>query len=366
MPDPSSALITSAEALQRFSENLGSAGMVSVDTEFMRTNTYAPQLCLAQVAADGHAWCIDELAGHSTTGFWRSLAAGERLWVMHAARQDLEALLGTHEVMPGALFDTQVAAGLLGHPPQIGYANLVQEELGIQLAKAHTRADWSRRPLEPELIEYAMEDVLHLPALHERISARLEEQGREAWAAEDCAALLDPALYRTDPEQAWHRLGGITRLPPPAQARARALAAWRERRAVDRNRPRQWILADQALFALALAAPASRSALAAIDGLPPAVVRHQGDALLATLNEARASQEEPAGVAGPVDQAAVRALMKEVTVQAGSLGLAPELLATRRELTAMLRGERGLRVFSGWRQQVVGQALLERLPDAAG
>jgi ribonuclease D len=338
-----------------------------LDTEFARTDTYRPKLCLVQIGTPGTIWCIDTLAALDLEPLWATLVAPGAQKVLHAAKQDLEVFLLRFGSLPGPLFDTQVAAALVGHPPQAGYAALVEAELRVRIDKTQTRTDWSRRPLTPAQIAYAANDVAHLPELAQRLRQRLVELGRESWALEDSAALLNPALYGVRPENAWERLGGVGYQPVPVQARARRLAAWRERRADQADRPRQWILADQALLALAAANPADAPALEALGLLSPGALRNSGEALLAQLRAADAElaagtldlarQERPAAA----DVNRTKQLATVVQKAAGELGIAPELLATRAELAALLRGVRELRPLSGWRRGVVGEALLAAL-----
>lgn len=338
-----------------------------LDTEFARTDTYRPRLCLIQIATPEAMFCIDTLADLDLAHLGAALAANHGLKIMHAAKQDLEVLNLQFGSLPGPLFDTQIAAGLLGHPPQAGYATLVAAELGVHLDKSQTRTDWSRRPLSTAQLAYAADDVAWLLPLTEKLRERLQSLGRLDWAEADSTALLDPALYAVQPERAWERLSGLERQPPIVQARARRLAAWRERRADQSDRPRQWILADQALQALAAAGPADLAGIEALDLLPAGLIRNSGTALLAELRAAE--QELDAGrieiVQRPrpaaTDNGEVKRLAGIVQQKAGELGIAAELLATRTELTALLRGSTAVRCLQGWRRAVIGEALLGAL-----
>jgi ribonuclease D len=264
-----------------------------------------------------------------------------------------------------------VAAALLGHPPQMGYAALVEAELGVRIDKTQTRTDWSRRPLSAAQIVYAANDVAFLPELAARLRQRLAGAGREAWALEDSAALLDPSLYGVNPEDAWERLGGIVYQPVAVQARARRLAAWRERRADQADRPRQWILTDQALLALAAANPEDVAGIQALDVVPQGAIRNSGAAILAELR--RADEDLAAGGYGLVrrsrptapDNGRLRQLIDVTQKAANALDVAPEILATRAEIGALMRGARDVRPLRGWRRAVIGEALLAALPGGA-
>jgi ribonuclease D len=366
-PAPSVHLVDRQAALDDACAAIEGCPELPLDTEFARTDTYRPKLCLVQVGTPHAAFCVDVLAGLDTARLWELLAAPRAVKVLHAAKQDMEVFQLRFGALPGPVFDTQVAAGLLGHPPQAGYAALVEAELGARIDKSQTRTDWSRRPLTPAQVEYAGNDVVHLPELAARLRERLRALGREAWAAEDSAALLDPDLYRVRPESAWERLGGVEFQPIEVQARVRRLAAWRERRADRADRPRQWILADQALLALAGANPRDAAAIAALDVMPPGAVRNSADAILAELREAEAElaagtlaitrRERPAAT----DAGELKRLGAVVQKAAAGPGIAAEILATRAELTALLRGARDLRPLRGWRRAIVGEPLLAAL-----
>jgi len=241
--------ITTPEQLAEIADRLASQTVIGLDTEFLRERTYHAQLCLLQLAWTGAAVCVDPLAVTDLAPLRATLSAPPAVKILHASRQDLEVLLPALGLVR-PLFDTQIAAALTGESAQIGYAELVRRLLGVELAKAHTRADWSRRPLSADQIEYALDDVRHLLALKEALQERIERLGRLAWLAEEFAALEDPATLTVDPEQAWRRLKGCSGLDPGRQRLLRSLAAWRERRALERDRPRGWILDDELLRAI--------------------------------------------------------------------------------------------------------------------
>lgn len=368
VPQPAASLISEQSGLEDACRDFETCESIAVDTEFNRTNTYSPQLCLVQIAADARLALLDMLVDYDAAPIERLLATNPSLKLFHAAKQDLEALLLSCGFLPNRILDTQIAAGFLGYPAQIGYARLVQEVLGIELDKGETRTDWSRRPLSERQLQYAAADVSHLFALHDLLRTRLEKIGRYDWALEDSARLLDPDLYRSKPEDAWQRLPGLAYQPLPVQARGRALATWREARAVRIDRPRQWVLGDKLLLAIAQADPADRQSLASIPELPPAIARRQGERLLSSLAEANralaAGELELVRRTRPEapDQAAVKALGAVLREQAERMGMAPEILATRRELLGLLRGELEQPVMSGWRREAVGERLLAALP----
>lgn len=340
---------------------LTQADRIAVDTEFMREKTYYAQLCLIQIATPTEIYCADPLTGSDLSRFWPALLSCN--WVLHSGRQDIEVFYQAARQMPASIFDTQIAAGLLGYAPQMGYATLVKELFGRELAKSHTRADWTRRPLLAEMIKYAAEDVEFLLDACDLLSARLAKLGRLAWANEDSARLLDPDLYDDSPSAAIGRLKGAGKLSGRTRSAAAALAGWREQRAVRSNRPRQWILKDALVLQLAVSNPDSKAALAAISGMPAATAQRSATELLAVLASAKDGDLSYAPPARPTEQQKMllKTMHAEVAKIATDLGIAAELIAPKKELSAIMLGERDARVFTGWRRDVVGQRLLEML-----
>jgi len=338
---------------------------IALDTEFVRERTYYPKLCLIQVAVAGDVALIDTLAIADGGALAAPLADPGRPKLLHAARQDIEALLPLTGSPLAPVFDTQQAAALLGFPAQVGYADLVRQVLGIELAKGHARTDWSRRPLSSEQLAYAADDVRYLPALADALEERLEAAGRRAWLDEESTTLRELSLYRVEPAEAWRRLKGLERLDAAAFAVARALASWRERRAMDRDLPRGWVLPDAAIHEIAEARPQTREALSRLAAVPRGAALRAADEILAAVaaagDETRARDVEDAARPGPEQLRLQKLLQKQLTALAGELGIQPEVLATRRELAALARGSRDLMVLSGWRREIVGEPLLAAL-----
>jgi len=356
-------LVDTPEFLGEFCEFLSAHDQVGIDTEFTRVDTYVPELGLVQLGAGDRVACVDPLAGLDLEPLWDILLSPSTLQILHAAKQDFEVILATADRLPQRLFDTQIAAGLLGHPAQIGYAALVKELLGVELHKGETRTDWSRRPLSDAQLRYAVDDVVYLPQLYAILREQLEQRGRLDWALEDSLALINPQLYAAEPEDAWQRIKSIPHLPATPQLRARRLAAWRERRAIDRNRPRQWILADRALLQIAGSKSPDLDSLRRLDDVPAAVVRNQGHELLKILQ--KSDRDLAAGHADSlkapveIDRALVRRLVDRVRERAKELGMASEVLASRKDISAILRGDADARALSGWRLATIGRELQE-------
>ncbi|HEY1724839.1 MAG TPA: ribonuclease D [Steroidobacteraceae bacterium] len=361
-----SAIISDRTAFAQVCAELGAHQAVGLDTEFMRERTYFAQLCLVQLSFGERALCIDSLALPDLTALAPIMAAPNVCKVLHAARQDLEVLAPAVGAGLQGVFDTQVAAALIGMPAQVGYADLVAQLLGAHLHKAETRTDWSRRPLTAGQLAYALDDVRYLLPLRQRLSERLESLGRSAWLAEEMAQ-LDAAAgsLAVDPDEAWRRIKGISDLDPARRSLARALAAWRERRAIEADRPRSWIVSDIALRDLVLRVPRSRNELARTAELPDGVLNHSGEQILSVIEAAGLPASLPPLPRRQRPEAAETERLRQLsllTQQTGrELGIAPEILATRRDLQRLLNGEREGGPLSGWRRGVIGERLLQAL-----
>ena len=356
-------LVEESDRLAAALEPLASLDHVAIDTEFMRERTYYPQLCLIQVANAAGCVLIDPLAVERLDPLCTLLRDRGRMKVLHAARQDLEVLALALGFIPGPIFDTQLAAGLIGMPAQVGYGELVRRQLGSELVKGHARTDWARRPLSAEQLHYAADDVRYLVPLHADLCRALADRGRLDWLFEETLRLEDPELYAVAPEQAWRRLKGLERLRPQQRAAARALAGWREALARTSDKPRGWILSDEALRALSESLPRSRQDLDGIASLPPGVVRKRGDQLLELLDQAIREMPEgevaPATTRPPPDKVAkVTELMRLVRAAAAPLDISPELLPTRRDVERLVYSEDPGSLARGWRAEAIGRELV--------
>jgi ribonuclease D len=361
---PLQTIVTTSSALVELATNLESCEHIGLDTEFLRERTYRAELCLLQLSSLSDAACVDPLALPDLTPLARVLTAPAITKVMHASRQDVEVLFPISGLVR-PVFDTQIAAALTGLPAQIGYGELVRRLLGKELAKSHTRTDWSRRPLSPEQIEYALDDVRYLLPLKTNLEEQLERSGRLKWLAEELHELEDARNIAPDPEDAWLRIKGLRSLDPARERLAQSLAAWRERRAIERNRPRGWILDDAALRDIVMQVPRSVEALAAIPEFPAGVLKHCGAELLECIRAAEVPHPAPPINTRTRPDPAKSALVKKLGALnqaiAAELGLSPEVLATRRDLELLADGRRDVGVLRGWRRDVIGDRMLAAL-----
>ena len=273
---PALEFIDSDQALSAFCREIGSCDWIAVDTEFIREKSYYPRLCLIQVGTPERAACIDPLRIESLEPLYALLFDPGIVKVLHACSQDLEIFVHRTGRVPQPLFDTQLAAPLLGLAEQIGYASFVKEMLGVHLDKTQARTDWSQRPLSDRQLEYAADDVRYLSTIYPRIRDKLAEQGRLAWLDAEFEPYLQVERYQTHPEAAWQRIRGMDKLRPAALCAAQQLAAWRETRAQTRDLPRNWVLKDEHLLDIARMAPQGTAELSKIRGLPPKTIERYG------------------------------------------------------------------------------------------
>ncbi len=360
-------LIDDVAGLSAVVDDLSQQQHVSLDTEFMRVDTFYPQLCLLQVRGRGCVYCVDALALNDLSALAAVLVDPTVEKIVHAGQQDIEVIKLALDASLLPIFDTQRAAAFLGLPEQISYARIVADRFGVVLDKSLTRADWQRRPLAPAAVRYAALDVWFLQALRDVLVEELSVSGKLAWFSEDSRAVRDIEID-APVEDAWLRVKGITGLAPADFACAVRLAAWREREARRRNRPRAWVLRDKTLRAIACAHPRDPVALAAIPDVRPALLRHHGSELVALLQQAPSGLEKRPKPLPRLTHRG-RQLVKELltVVQETALEhlLAPSVLASRKSLQAAVAGQRDLPLFHGWRRDVIGLTLLQRLADHA-
>jgi ribonuclease D len=355
--------IDTPSSLGAFCTQIGTAAWIALDTEFLREKTYYPKLCLLQIATPDTVACIDPLALDDLSLVLEVIYDESITKVMHSGRQDMEIFFHINGKLPSPVFDTQIAALLLGYADQIGYANLVKEILGIELDKLHTRADWSQRPLSADQLQYAADDVVYLADIYRKMTAQLTEMGRLDWLAEDFARLASPALYGNPPELAWLKVKGGNRLKGASLSVLQALANWREATAQQKNRPKGWILRDDALVDIARHRPGTLEALGKIRGLSEGLIRNSGKALTGLVREAADRQPVPFPDTGkrikltPDQGALVDVMMALVRMSGEQNDVNPAVLASRKQLEQLVLGKGDIAVTQGWRKKFVGEQL---------
>ena len=361
-------LITTTEALDELCERLSKSEFVTVDTEFMRENTYWPELCLVQIANEEEAAAIDPLAdGIDMTSLLELLTDNEDvLKVFHAGGQDVEIIVNLTGKTPHPIFDTQIAMMAISQSEQIGYANLVESWLGITVDKGARFTDWSRRPLTDRQIEYAIGDVTHLSELFPKMLKKLIKTGRGAWLDAEMDKLADVSNYVVDPDQAWRRIRQPGR-NPQVLGRLKVLAAWREGEAQHKNIPRGRIMRDETLADIASHPPKQQKDLAKVRGLSGAWRDNDiGKRLMKVLEKAEPLDKDeipakmkrgaPLGKEGALVADLLKLLLK---IRAREIDVASRLLTKAEEMEALAAGIRDLPVLQGWRYEVFGRDALE-------
>ena len=354
-------LITTTADLAAVCARMSHHPFVTVDTEFLRETTYYPLLCVAQMATADEAVVIDALAPEVDFGPFFELMANERVTkVFHAARQDIEIMWHRAKLIPHPIFDTQVAAMVLGYGDSISYDQLVQRITGDMLDKSHRFTDWSRRPLSPAQVAYAISDVTHLRDVFMSLSADLHKRGRVQWVDEEMEVLTSPQTYRMEPETAWERLKTRVRKPRELGVLIE-VAAWREREAQSRDVPRGRVLKDDALGDIATHAPTTPERLAALRSLPRGFERSKwGQDILEAVK--RGVARDPADLP-PLDRprqaangsATVELLKVLLRMTSERYGVAARVIATVDDLERIASDDRAeVAALRGWRREMFG------------
>ena len=273
--------IKTRDQLEDLCSRIKNSPWVALDTEFMREKSYYPKLCLLQLCNAELAAIVDPQALEDLEPLLGILHDQSMVKVFHAGRQDLEIFHCIWNKLPKPIFDTQLAATLLGYGEQIGYANLVHKLLQKTLDKVQTRTDWARRPLASEQLRYALDDVIYLAQIYQILQQQLQHQERENWLQEDFSYLVDPETYSVDPSREWQRVKGHQRLKGVELAVLQVLAAWREREAQKLDRPRRWILKDQLMLDISRRRPKQKQQLEKIRGVETRVIKRWGGGDLA-------------------------------------------------------------------------------------
>ncbi len=368
-------LITTTDALSDLCERLAKSEFVTIDTEFMRENTYWPELCLVQIANEEEAAAIDPLAdGIDLTPLLDLMCENDEvLKVFHAGGQDVEIIVNLTGKTPFPIFDTQIAMMAISQSEQIGYANLVDSWLGLQIDKGARFTDWSRRPLTDRQIEYAIGDVTHLSEIFPKMLKKLIKTGRGRWLDAEMEKLADASNYIVNPDNAWRRIRQPGR-NPAVLGRMKGLAAWREGEAQHKNIPRGRIMRDETLADIASHPPKKQADLAKVRGLSSAWRDNDiGKRLMRVIEEAeplpknelpeKMKRGAPLGKEGALVADLLKLLLK---IRAREIDVAARLLTRADEMEALAAGVRDLKVLQGWRYEVFGKDALELVEGKLG
>ncbi|GGF65246.1 ribonuclease D [Azorhizobium oxalatiphilum] len=358
--------ITTTEALAAACERLAKNDFVTVDTEFLRETTFWPKLCVVQVASPDEAIIIDALAeGLDLAPFFALMADEKVKKVFHAGRQDIEIVWHLAKIIPHPVFDTQVAAMVLGYGDSISYDQLVQRVTGHSLDKSSRFTDWSRRPLSQAQLTYAVADVTHLRDVYRKLMSDLETRGRVDWMGEEMNVLTSPATYRQDPESAYERLKSRVRKPRELAVLAE-VAAWREREAQTRDLPRGRIIKDEVIGELAIQQPQTHEKLAELRSLPKGFERSRyGEAVLDAVKKGLARDPKtlprierdkplPNGASATVEL--LKVLLRMTAEQNA---VAAKVIATTDDLERIaVSDDAPVAALSGWRRELFGERAL--------
>jgi ribonuclease D len=341
---------------------------VAVDTEFMRERTYYARLCLVQVGIDGRVGLVDPFEVDDLGPLFGLLTDGSVTKVLHAGEQDLEIFFRLMGRPVRPVFDTQVAAALASFPLQVGYGTLVRDLVGIELDKMDSYTDWTARPLSHSQVEYAAADVLHLLEVDRTLRERLARDGRLEWLEEDFAVMADAATYEVVPEEMYRRVKRRSRLKPREMGVLLHVAAWREWEAMRRDVPRGRVANDEALVQIASRKPQAVAKLRQIRGLHDRIVRESGESVLAAVRSGLEMPDDelprmPRRPRSRVDVDALVDLMSAVVrARSREYGIAMPVLASRKEMEELARGEReDSSLLAGWKRSHVGEDLIALL-----
>ena len=338
---------------------------LALDTEFLREKTYYPKFCLLQIATPEWVACIDPIALPQLESLFEAIYNPAIVKVFHSCRQDLEIFFQWTGKLPSPIFDTQVAAPLLGFQDNPGYAMLVSSLLSVNLNKAQTRADWSKRPLTEAELEYAADDVIYLCQIYQIMVQKLTALGRIDWLKNDFAELTNPALYKVDPETAWFKIKGKNKLTGKQLSIIQTLAQWREKIAQAEDRPKSWLLRDELLFDLAKLQPETVQELANVRGINERSVNRYGKELCQLITAAKnrppipLHEKDRSAKKTQQEEAILDILTALVRVRAEENALNPTILASRKDLEELLsNGDDECPLLHGWRYTMAGKELV--------
>ncbi len=355
--------IDTPEQLEKLCQKIAIAPWIALDTEFLREKTYYPKFCLLQIATPEWVVCIDPLAFKQLDVLFEVIYNPKLIKVFHSCRQDLEIFYQLTGKVPTPVFDTQIAAPLLGIQDNPGYAMLVSTFLNVNLSKAYTRTDWSNRPLSPEQIQYAADDVIYLCQIYEIMQAKLIELDRVEWLTADFKALYNLDIYEVKPENSWQRIKGKKKLTGKQLSIVQSLTEWREQLARSENKPRNWLVRDDLIIELAKLQPTTVSELAAVRQINDGLIRRYGKVLCRLIAAAKQKtisplkEDDKSFKKTQHQEALLDVLSALVKIRADDHLINPNLLASRKELEKLLFNDDDCQVLRGWRFGMVGKEL---------
>jgi len=355
--------IDKPEQLIDLCNRIEQAPWIALDTEFLREKTYYPVFCLLQIATPDWVVCVDPIAIKDLSELFDVINNPEITKVLHSCRQDLEIFYQITGKVTAPVFDTQIAAPLLGFQENPGYAMLVSNFLNVNLSKAHTRTDWSVRPLSEAQVQYAADDVIYLCKIYQMMCKQLEELGRLDWLKKDFELLQNTELYQVSPVNAWMKMKGRNKLTGKQLSIVQVLTEWREKTAQSENRPKNWLFRDDLLLELAKLQPVTIAELENIRSVNERSVKRYGKVICQLIEKAKNSSPIPiTDKSKPVKKTATQeavldVLTAVVRMRADENSLNPMILASRKDLEKLLFDAVDSPILTGWRFSMVGKEL---------
>ncbi|MCY4312899.1 MAG: ribonuclease D [Gammaproteobacteria bacterium] len=336
---------------------------VAIDTEFMRYQTYYPILCLIQAHSSFGTVGIDTLSVKNLSVLGRLFENPATTLIMHACYQDLEALARRGDFIFNGLFDTQIAAAFCGYSMSVGYSSIVNDLCGVVIAKDQTRSDWSQRPLTSRQMDYAKNDVIYLDQIHNILESKMEQSGKAEWFRQECKDVVQQSVQTIKPEDVWHQFSNLE-VPDSAKNLARELVVWRERLAQKWDRPRGWVLSNQAVVDLCFRRPKNINQLWHVPSLGKGTIKKRGQVLIEMVRKHGGnSRKRDHASTAQLDQKFkkdVKEARKMVNSVAREHGISDGLLGSRKDVELLLRGQARSKLMKGWRYELIGSAMKER------
>lgn len=363
--------LSTQSELDAFCERVASTKVLAVDTEFLREKTYYPRLCLVQVAAGEEVAAVDPILIKDLSPLAALFEDPSVTKVLHACTQDLEVILDGMGCVCAPVFDTQLAAAFLGMRQQVSYGSLVEAYCDVHLPKAESLTDWSRRPLDPEQLAYAEDDVRYLPGIYERMVLELERLDRLSWVRPEMEALCDPAHIRRDPREAYQRLRRASSLTRRQLAVAREVCAWREKTAASHDIPRKWVVSDEVIVEVCKRTPTSVERLRRIRGTDQLSERDARSLVEAVRVGGECPAERCPKMTrrlrpSPETEGVIDLMYAVLRLVSERSGVATQLIATRDDLLDFLQDRTSSSLASFWRWELAGQTLDRLLAGEVG
>ena len=337
-------MIESESQLNKYLQSIQNDSLLAIDTEFRRIDSYFPELCLIQIAAGNCLECIDVLAIKNLEPLFEKLYDSETIWVIHSARQDIEALYYLSQRIPHTIFDTQIAASLLNYPIQVSYQALTETLQNVYLEKKHTRFDWKTRPLPVDVLQYALDDVKYLLPHYEILKEELIKSKKLQWLSEEVSFLLEKSLYEPNFKQIIKKTSGISKIDSKSQKQAINLIIWREDTARKENKPRKWIMSDERLIEYATGK--NKLSSSSQELFETFLKTNQTEKKL----ELPLATQKPLSANEKLTKNQAQEYIKKISIE---YDIAPELICSSKNLIKFIRGDKETSINSGWRLKIL-------------